>query len=260
MMQREPLTRSDTAIDEKIGYREWEGGTMAGQLRLVSWNVCDGFRSKFGHLERLRPDVAILQEVRPDCLRYAALHENSHWIGDAGQKGMAIIGYNGWQLSPLAAVAERWFMPVLAEKHGAAVIIVAVWVDSLQECVPPTLRALEQLRPVIASRPAILAGDFNQSIALDRKRGPGRRFADVLRVMQELGLESAWHSSRQEEHGKETSATLYWQWNQAKPFHIDFAFASASLNVESATLGTFDQYVGGKISDHVPLVVDYAFV
>ena len=86
----------------------------------------------------------------------------------------------------------------------------------------------------------------------------GRRFADVLRIIDDFELASAWHSHRGEEHGKESEATLYWTWNQEKKFHIDFVFGSRSLAVRNVSVGTFSDYVGAGISDHVPLVVDYA--
>lgn len=94
-------------------------------MRLVTWNVCDGFRRKFGHLERLQPDLAVVQEVRPECLEYAGLQ-------------------------------------------------------------------------------------------------------------------------------------AFWQWNPEKRFHIDFSFATSDLPVSQAILGSYDQYITPKISDHMPLAVDYA--
>lgn len=227
-------------------------------LRLVSWNVCDGFRRKFGHLERLRPDIAVLQEVRPECLRYATLHEQSFWIGDPGAKGMAVVAWGDWKLTPApVAVNEKWFLPVIATRGDQTVHIVAVWVDSSKDCGPPTLRALDALAGFIAAAPTVLAGDFNQSVNLDARKGRGRRFADVLERFEALGLTSAWHSHTGETQGQETGATLYFTWNAEKRFHIDFAFGSAGLGVDRVGLGGYQQYVAEKISDHVPLTIDY---
>jgi endonuclease/exonuclease/phosphatase family metal-dependent hydrolase len=227
------------------------------QLRIVSWNACDGFMRKFGHLERLRPDIAVLQEVRPQCLTYAALSENAAWVGDEGQKGLAAVGYGGWKVSRAPVVlAERWFLPLCATKDNRQINIVAVWVDSTNECAPPTLRALSELEQFMKSGPTVIAGDFNQSVKLDRQRGPGRRFADVLQVLDGWGFSSAWHSHHGEAHGQESSPTLYWTWNSEKQFHIDFVFSSPEVKIDAVNLGSFDQYVQGKISDHVPLVVD----
>jgi hypothetical protein len=231
---------------------------MADQFRMVSWNACDAFMRKFGHLERLRPNIAILQEVRPSCLEFAALKDSSLWLGAEGQKGLAAVGYGGWQVSAVPIlVPDKWFLPLWATKDGHCINIVAVWVDSTKDCVPPTLRALDALHDFIASGPTIFAGDFNQSVILDKRKGPGRRFSDVLDAFGKHGMSSSWHQSNSEEHGQESLPTHFWRWNPESKFHIDFAFGTPSLKVNAATLGAYDQYVLGRISDHVPLIVDY---
>jgi len=226
-------------------------------MRLVSWNVCDGFNRKFGHLERLRPDIAVVQEVRPGCIDFARLTDRALWLGDSGQKGLAVIGYGDWTLSPGPAVSERWFLPVAASNGVESVHLVAVWLDSSADCGAPTLRALDALEPFLRAAPSCLAGDFNQCVALDARKPKGRRFSDVLARLDGLDMSSAWHTAKGEAHGRETRATLYWRWNLERPFHIDFTFGSREMRVREAEIGTHDQYVAGEISDHVPLVVDY---
>ena len=225
-------------------------------MRVVTWNVCDAFDRKFGHLERLKPDLAIVQEVRPGCLAFAGLSERAIWLGAEGQKGLAAIGYGDWELSPAMDIPERWFRTVIARKGSLALHLVAVWVDSSQECSPPTLSALARLQDFVRAAPTIIAGDFNHCVAMDKRKSPGKRFSDVLMALDELGLSSAWHDHRQEEHGQESAATLYWTWNRDRRFHIDFLFCSRSIGVEQSSLGTYEQFVPTKISDHVPLVVD----
>lgn len=228
-------------------------------MRLVSWNVCDGFERKFGHLERLKPDIAVLQEVRPSCLAYAGLSDRSLWTGDEGQKGLAVVPYGDWRLVPgPVSIAERWFIPLIAHNGNQTVNLVAVWVDSSKECAPPTLRAVEQLKDFIAGAPTLIAGDFNHCVAMDRRKGPGRRFSDVLSMFESVGLASAWHGFTGEKHGAETAATLYWTWNADRKFHIDFVFHTASLSVKDVSIGAYETYVPTKISDHVPVVVDFA--
>lgn len=228
-------------------------------MRLVTWNVCDGFRRKFGHLERLQPDLAVVQEVRPECLEYAGLQARSIWTGVPGQKGLAVISYGAWTLAadPIG-VAEKWFLPVRATNGTMDIALTGVWVNSSPDYVSPTLRALDQLRAFIAAPRSILVGDFNQTVVMDKGTPAGRRFADVLKVLDAYGLVSAWHKVHGEAHGAETSPTLFWQWNPEKQFHIDFSFATSDLPVSQAILGSYDQYITPKISDHMPLAVDYA--
>jgi endonuclease/exonuclease/phosphatase family metal-dependent hydrolase len=135
--------------------------------------------------------------------------------------------------------------------------LVEVWVDSAKDCVPPTLRALASLKDFLVSVPSIIAGDFNQTVTLDKGRIAGHRFADVLVLLNSLGVRSAWHTFTGEAQGQESSATLYWRWNAQAKYHIDFIFGSKDLQVESATLGRFDQYVRAEISDHMPLSVEF---
>jgi hypothetical protein len=228
-------------------------------MRIVSWNCCDGFERKFGHLERLKPDVAIVSEVRPSCLRSAALQSRSIWRGEEGQKGLAIICYGDWRIVEVGPeVPEQWFIPAVVTNGTTTVQVLGAWLKQAPDYVTPTKAALEKLRDFIVRGPTVLAGDLNQSITFDRDAGPGRRFAEVLDTLRDLGLASAWHTHKGEEHGNESSATLYWRWNRESRFHIDFVFyPPASLIVSSVEIGTCEQYVEGKISDHVPLAVNF---
>lgn len=231
---------------------------MNDPLRVVTWNVCDGFARKYGHLEPLHPGIAILQGVRPGCLAYADLTEHAVWTGAAGRKGFAAVGYDGWTVSRTPhLVSSPWFLPLQATKNGLAVNVVAVWVDSPQECAPPTIRALDELEEFIKSGPTVIAGDFNQTVSHDVRKGPSRRFADVLDAFGNYGMSSAWHQFHGEAHGQESQPTHFGRGSAASTVHIDFAFASPDLQVTGASLGSYEQYVAGKISDHVPLVVDF---
>lgn len=231
-------------------------------MRIVSWNRCDGFERKFGHLERLKPDIAVISECRPDCLRSAGLSSQSFWIGDPGKKGLAVICYNGWQIAEHSpVVTQKWFAPLKLRNGEKSIRLVAVWLNDGADYVMPTIAAWESLRPFIESGPTIMTGDFNQSVVFDKGKGPGRRFTDVLRLFEQAQLASAWHGFTGEEHGQESQATLHWRWQEASRFHIDYVFyPPKSLSVRSAVLGTYAQYVAEKISDHVPLIVDLALL
>lgn len=136
--------------------------------------------------------------------------------------------------------------------------IVGAWLDTRTACTPPTLTALEYLESFSAAAPTIFAGDFNQSIALDTRHGPGRRFQDVLNRFAVGRLASAWHAYTGEKQGQESIATHYWRGKRDKPFHIDFVFYPPEFfDLVSVSLGTYEQYVQTKISDHVPVIADF---
>ena len=196
-------------------------------MRIVSWNCHDDFRSKFGHLERLKPDIAVVQEVRPGCLEFAGLQGQFDWVGDPGQKGLALIAYGDWKLSPAEmVVSERWFLPRYATNGKEKVDLVGVWLNPAKgashDYVSPTLRALEQLREFISPGPSIVAGDFNASVSVDHRLAPKRRFSAVLKKLDELHLCSAWHVHTSEQQGSETQHTYFHFWDEERKFHIDF--------------------------------------
>jgi hypothetical protein len=163
---------------------------MASNLRLVTWNVCDDVARKIVHLERLTPGIAVLQEVRPSGLSSVGLDKSSLWVGEAGQKGLAIIAYGGWALTPVAPVDERWFVAARARRGEDSIHIVGVWADSSRDCGPLTLRAIDTLKDVLTSAPCIMAGDFNRSVRLDAGKGQGRRFSTVVKPWPNLDFQA----------------------------------------------------------------------
>jgi hypothetical protein len=179
----------------------------------------------------------------------------------SGAQGIGGHPYNGWRIIEHGpAVVQKWFAPIRLGNGDQTIQLVAVWLNDGADYVIPTIAAWETLRPYVESGPTILAGDFNQSVVFDKGKGQGRRFGDVLRLLGDAGLASAWHDSTDEKHGEESQATLHWRWQEASRFHIDYVFyPPQALSVTSARLGTYPQYVAEKISDHVPLIVDLEF-
>ncbi len=45
-----------------------------------------------------------------------------------------------------------------------------------------------------------------------------------MKQLAGLGLVSAYHAFYEEAHGQETRPTYYFQWKEAKPFHLDYCF------------------------------------
>ena len=227
-------------------------------FRVITWNLCDNFSTKTIHIQRLRPDIAILQEVRRDSLRNVSLSNEPLWIGVPGKKGMAVLPFGGWKVSLAdTSVPERWFLPFHASNDDRQLRCIAVWAPPNRDAGPQTIKALDGLRTFIQSGPCVIVGDFNHSVAFDHRFGPNRQFAEVLRTLRAYGMSSSWHEKHAEQHGKESRPTFYWRRKLQDPFHIDFAFHSAALNVRNAELGGYEQYVATGTSDHVPLGIDY---
>jgi hypothetical protein len=77
----------------------------------------------------------------------------------------------------------------------------------------------------------------------------------VERLGREFGLGSAYHAAQQVEPGSE-EPTLYWQWKQEQPFHVDDCLLPTAWvpHFVTVTVGAFDEWSGKR--DHRPLVVD----
>ncbi|MFG1201748.1 endonuclease/exonuclease/phosphatase family protein [Xanthobacter aminoxidans] len=222
-------------------------------LRLLTWNMNKGFARKSGHVTSLQPDIAILQEVRKECLHKTGLLPNAVWMGREGHHGLAAVAFGNWRINPVPiAVSENWFMPLVASNGTTSFQIVAVQVSAKGRYVPAALNAIAQLSDFIRTEPTLIAGDFNGSVKFPRKPP----FGDVLAALGDLGLHSAWHGSMGEAHGQESRATYYRYLRAYEPSHIDYVFHPASLPVERITIGSFEASI--KISDHAPIVVDFS--
>lgn len=231
----------------------------ASQVRVVAWNCCGGFWKKADQLRSLQPDIAIISEVLQSNLSALGPDAQTAWIGDEGVKGLAIVGFNGWRITPTVSCEERLFLPAEATRGGVRLQLVGVHLLPAPDYVSPTLRALEGLSAALAGERVLLAGDFNQSVGFDPRRSEGRQFATVVRRLGDLGLLSLWHDHRGEVHGAESSPTIFHQHSEAKPYHVDYMFGSAALRtaLSAVELGSYQDWVAAKFSDHVPLVATF---
>ncbi len=231
------------------------GNGNSRPLRLVAWNCAGGFQRKRSALEALEPDIAVVAEVRRHALTEAELKAGrALWIGDGG-KGLAVLAANGWRLQAGASpAADRWFMPVVATRRGIAVRLIAAWVMPAPDYVQPTRRALAELDDFLSAGPCLFVGDLNHNIRLDGTRSR-ERFRGIVERLTAAGLVSVWHAVTGEAHGAESRPTLYFLWNEVRPFHIDYVFAPAGW-ARAATVGNYADWVATRLSDHVPVTVD----
>jgi exodeoxyribonuclease III len=225
-------------------------------VRLVTWNCCRGdHRVKLGALARLSPDVAIVQEcARPDGLREDGRRA---WFGDNPKLGVAVIASNDFRVEALPSVGRA--SAYAARITGAVPFnVLAVWAQLTPTYARAVLDALEEHRSFLREGPSVVAGDFNTSSLLSKKvRGGGH--ADIVHALEQgLGLVSAYHHLFGEEHGLESRPTHYFQWNESKPFHIDYCFVPRawSARIRGVTVGAYADWA--RESDHRPLVVDVA--
>ena len=228
-------------------------------MKLVTWNCCRGaLETKLPHLDRLQPDIAVIQEIskpaaeRPDCL----------WFGHRPRQGLAVVAKPPYKISrvaPRPGVAD--FVIPLAVKGPVDFLLFAVWTLGAQP--QPYIRAVSSAMDAYADlldagKPVVFMGDFNSNALWDRQHPAHLNHSAMVERMQRYGLVSAYHHARSVEHGREPDHTFFWHWNPDKGYHIDYCFIPQSWadRIDQVQVGTFEEWQ--KLSDHRPLLVGIA--
>jgi exodeoxyribonuclease III len=240
-------------------------------MRLATWNCSMALHRKFEAMLRLRPDIAVICEcAEPKRLQAlagsASIRADTVWVGDNRNKGLAVFAFNGYGVSlavPCHATL-RHLAPVRVT-GPTEYNLLAVWAQNASGGVNrkhqlgPLRRALTKYRGFLAERPSIVAGDFNNNVYWHR---PGWRInhGNAVADLEQLGLASAYHALRGEPQGRESVPTLYWRDRRkgGPTYHIDYVFLPAAwlVHVRELAVGTFEDWCGAGLSDHVPIVVD----
>ncbi|NNC43478.1 MAG: endonuclease/exonuclease/phosphatase family protein, partial [Acidimicrobiia bacterium] len=78
--------------------------------------------------------------------------------------------------------------------------------------------------------------------------------------LEDRGLASVYHETTGEQQGQELTPTIYWRdRSEAGPtYHLDYIFPPTYWlkDVREFNVGSFDNWCGSGLSDHLPLVVD----
>lgn len=227
-------------------------------MRVVAWNCHGGFHRKAVHLSEEAFDLAVVSEVDRRSLEGS---EGSHlWTGRPGKKGLALIGAAGWELESLYDHPVRHVLACRASRVDISLILVGVWTLPVgNSYVTPIASALDVLAPMVAGD-AIIAGDFNANLSLDRNRAEPRLFRPVLDRLAGLGFASVWHERSGERHGEEATPTFFLTFNPNRPMHLDYVFASAALRARLASvrIGSPADWLEGRRSDHLPVIADFS--
>jgi exodeoxyribonuclease-3 len=240
-------------------------------MRIVAWNCNMAFDRKADVLLELRPDVAIVCEcAEPERLQARGggswIEGEPVWIGRNPHKGLAVFAFNGYtaRLARSYHPSLRYVAPVHVSGPTECSLL-AVWAQNAsaggirKHQLGPLRRALSRYKDFLGERPAIVAGDLNSNTIWDK---PGWRVnhSTKVRIMEEMGLVSAYHAVRGEPHGEESEPTLYWRdrTKDGPTYHIDYVFLPVPWieKVRELTVGTFETWCGSGLSDHAPVIVD----
>jgi endonuclease/exonuclease/phosphatase family metal-dependent hydrolase len=99
-------------------------------------------------------------------------------------------------------------------------------------------------------------GDFNSNALWDDEFPKDRNHSALVRNLDSLGLESAYHAQYGEEQGAEKRYTFFFHKKEEQKYHIDYCFLPKAWRgaLRNVSVGSFTDWK--KYSDHVPLVVD----
>ncbi|MEM9775448.1 MAG: hypothetical protein AAF902_12780 [Chloroflexota bacterium] len=230
---------------------------------------------KLDALVALQPDIAVLSEcarpeiVRSKCAEWATYFESDNgivWIGSNKHKGVAVLPFNQFkvELDQSYDPALRFIAPVTVT-GPIDFNLLAIWAmhanDGIRKkaIAGPLRDSLDVYAEFLHAKPSIAAGDFNNNVFWDR---PGYKinFEDTVARFSELGMSSAYHVHMNEAQGDESIPTHYWRDRKkdGPTYHIDYIFIPQTWEQKMAhfEVGTFEDWCGSKLSDHVPLIID----
>ena len=118
----------------------------------------------------LKPDIAILSEVKEQHVEQFKSRGSVLFAGEAPKKGLAVVGWNGWKLERAGEVSERWFLPLIATRGAHRIHMLAMWVLPTKNYVAPTLNELDRYKDFLTAEKSIVVGDFNQNVKFDKGR------------------------------------------------------------------------------------------
>jgi exodeoxyribonuclease III len=223
------------------------------QIRLVTWNCCRGsYDIKLSRLQRLTPDIAVLQE----CGRPPQEDATVSWFGFNPRQGVAISARAPFRViaEPIRAGSQSLFA---ARVRGPVTFtLVAVWAQQEPTYIEALQRGLTLYRDVLLAGPCVLMGDLNSSVAWDTRHGRTDHRDFEARLHREFGLVSAYHAAMGEEPGHESKPTHFWRWREASPFHLDYCYLPETWlpGLTSVTVGSYDEWADA--SDHRPVTVE----
>lgn len=220
-------------------------------MRLGTWNCAGALTKKWDVLDDLDADVLVIQECDSTTVAEAADRgRRACWRG-TDPKGLAVVARPGWELLALSSVGD-WSLPVRVS-GPTSFTVVGFW------ALPPKVARCSYTQQAhlalkdVDRRPGdvVMAGDFN---AYNHPNHTA-----FIEAMTARGMTSAFHVDREELRDEESEPTYFRGWVAPGRIHIDLIFTPSKWPLESVTVGTYEDYVAKRLSDHVPVVASVGF-
>lgn len=234
-------------------------------MKIVTWNCNGALRNKFEKLEFLDADIYIIQECENPKqsinMKYNKWALNSLWIGDNKNKGLGVFAKEEINIFSLKWSSNynnhnvKFFLPFSIDNK---LDVLAVWNHKNHS---PNFGYIGQLWKYLQINKhklenTMVVGDFNSNSIWD-EWDRWWNHSDVVRELNEIGIESIYHKSFKEKQGRETSPTFFLYRNLDKPYHIDYFFAPNQIinQIIKFEIGDIDEWL--QLSDHLPLICEF---
>lgn len=225
-------------------------------MRLVTWNCCRGsYDVNVPLLNQFNPDIVVVQE----CAKPAEETGQCIWVGDNLKQGVLIQSFGNYTITRLPTLLDvpKFVVPIQVSGPSDFVLF-AVWSKGKQSYsyIEAVVRAVELYQHIFSSSECVLIGDLNSNAIWDKKHPAKLNHTSLVKLLNSHGMTSAYHHHYNELHGSETQSTYYFQWNEKKPFHIDYCFVPSAWvgQIQNVEICGYEDWKSH--SDHRPLVVD----
>jgi endonuclease/exonuclease/phosphatase family metal-dependent hydrolase len=222
-------------------------------MRLGTWNCQTGLSRNWDVLDELEVDVLTVQECGPDTEAQATARGlwTCRWQRGRYQKGLAVLARPPYRIEETER-SEPCLLSTLIVGPGAIRFrFVGFWAmtpTSTDDAYPQQATELIDQLPD-DEHPTVVAGDFNASWR------NSHHLANVAKL-RARGLVNAYNSFFTiGDDTKPNHPTSYFRSLQSRPYHMDFVFVPKSWSIQAVEVGSFDDYPGTGLSDHVPVVV-----
>lgn len=227
-------------------------------MKLATWNCNGALRNKLPAVFELDVDIFVIQEcedpARSKSAEYKAWAVNYLWRGENKNRGVGIFAKTHIKLvaATLDPGSLESFLPCWIND---SVLLLAVWTRQANS---PTFQYIGQLwkyiqvhRKILACNTTVIIGDLNSNVRWD-KWDRWWNHSDVVRELENIGLQSAYHHCRNQLQGAESEPTFFLQRKIEKSYHIDYTFVPTKWLAEAVVeIGNAEQWLA--ISDHMPV-------
>ncbi|MGF2711782.1 endonuclease/exonuclease/phosphatase family protein [Bacillus cereus] len=234
-------------------------------MKIVAWNAAMAFRKKIEKILPLKANILVISECeKPEKWERSVVQngtDNFLWEGDNPNKGIGIITLDKRYKIEIHPDYDKTFRYIIPLKVSGEqeFIMFAVWSQKGEKrynsYIGQIYLALEKYKSLL-KEPCIIVGDWNSNKVFDRIKRV-KTHSEVVEFLEGFGIMSAYHHFSKEEHGKESEATHYFRKEKARPFHIDYLFASEIFlgQLKSFNIGSCEDWI--EFSDHMPIIAEF---